>query len=68
MAQPKCPDCGAVGMDQIVSEESKQQSRGGDAWFDVVYCEHCGHIYGVFAKHVSSHVAPPPIPRISPFQ
>ena len=53
--QPKCPSCSTQGIEKIVSQDSKELSKGGDAWFNVVYCENCGHVYGVFAKHVLSH-------------
>lgn len=69
MAEPKCPECGTKGLDKIVSEESSQHSKGGDAWFEVVFCENCGHIYGVFAKHVLAHDMKPPPPRFDvPFR
>ena len=66
MANPKCPSCNTEGMDRIVSSESKELSKGGDPWFYVVYCDNCGHVYGVFAKHVLSHDMSPHIgiPRI----
>ena len=60
MAEPKCPECGMTGMDALVSPESQEASEGGDPWFSVVYCDGCGHIYGVFAKHVMSHKMGPP--------
>ena len=52
MAKPTCPECAAEGIEHIVSEESTETSKGGDAWFNVAYCSSCGHIYGVFAKRV----------------
>lgn len=55
MADPKCPECGTQGMDHIESKPSAQESKGGDPWFEVVYCDTCGYVYGVFAKHVMSH-------------
>jgi uncharacterized Zn finger protein len=55
MAEPKCPDCGVVGLKKVVSTESAKQSKDDDAWFEIVLCEDCGHVYGVFAKHISSH-------------
>ncbi|WP_100488291.1 transcriptional regulator [Sporolactobacillus pectinivorans] len=64
MAEPKCPECGIVGMDHIVSEKSIQSSPIGDPWFNVAFCDQCGHIYGVFAKtvnHPSSTI--PPVPK-----
>ena len=51
-AKPKCPDCKTVGLEKIVSEESAVKSRAGDAWFEVVSCFECGHVYGVFPKIV----------------
>ena|SRR6267154_1984006 len=65
MAEPKCPDCGVKGLDKIVSEDSKEQNKGGDAWFNIVLCNECGHVYGVFAKHVLSHDMKVPMPRIN---
>lgn len=59
MAEPKCPDCGVQGIDQIVSGESRERSRNRQPWFLVVYCRACGHVYGVVAKHVFSQPVPP---------
>ena len=61
MAEPKCNECGVVGLEHIVSTESSEQSKGGDAWFNIVYCDNCGHIYGVFAKNILSHSITPSI-------
>lgn len=61
MAKPKCPSCGVEGIEKIVYQDSKETSKGGDPWFNVVHCENCGHIYGVFAKHVLSHEVSMPI-------
>ncbi len=52
MAEPKCPSCRAKGASHIVSQESKEESTSGEAWFDIVYCKECGHVYGVFPKVV----------------
>jgi uncharacterized Zn finger protein len=52
MANPKCPNCEAEGIEYVVSEESEKMSNGGDAWFEVAYCDQCGHIYNVFPKVV----------------
>lgn len=52
MAEPKCPECSISGMEHIVSQDSKERARDQRAWFQVAYCNNCGHIYGVFAKHV----------------
>jgi uncharacterized Zn finger protein len=53
-AKPKCPSCGVQGIEHIVSKNSTKESRGGDAKFEVAFCDSCGHIYGVFPKVVSS--------------
>jgi len=58
-AEPHCPECRIAGMDHIVSRESKERSRSKEAWFIVVHCSGCGHVYGVIAKHVFSHTTPP---------
>ena len=64
MAKPKCPSCGVEGIEKVVSQDSKEQSKGGNPWFNIVFCEDCGHIYGVFAKHVLNHEVKfiPPMP------
>ncbi|WP_307941546.1 transcriptional regulator [Pseudomonas mosselii] len=58
MAQPKCPDCGITGIEHITCEESTVQSKGGDPWFEVAFCDACGHVYGVFAKIVKGPTPP----------
>lgn len=50
IADPICPKCDIKGLDYIVSRKSVEQSRGGDAWFNIVQCSQCGHVYGVFNK------------------
>jgi len=50
MVEPKCPDCKVQGLDHIVNSNSKEQSNGGDPWFNIVHCDACGHVYGVFNK------------------
>ncbi len=49
-AQPKCPSCEIQGLKYIVSTESEEKAKSGDAWFDIVHCSSCGHVYGVFNK------------------
>jgi hypothetical protein len=66
VAGPKCPSCGTVGIDHIVSEESAQQAEGGDPWFEVAFCDTCGHIYGVFAKVVLWRSTTTPALRFEP--
>jgi len=58
-AQPKCPDCQAAGLDNIVSAESKEKNGAGDAWFNIVYCQKCGHIYGIFSKYIITNASMP---------
>lgn len=58
MAEPKCPDCGAIGIDKIVSKPSKETSRENTPWFFVSYCQECGHVYGIFTKHVFGRSGP----------
>ena len=58
MADPKCPDCGAAGIEKIVSKPSKEQSRERRPWFYVAYCHDCGHVYGIFTKHVFGKSGP----------
>ncbi len=55
MSGPKCPKCEIEGIEQIATEESNERSMGGPHWFEVAFCKNCGHIYGVFAKHILSH-------------
>ncbi len=52
MAEPKCPDCGANGIEKIVSKASEEKSRENKPWYFVSYCNDCGHVYGIFTKHV----------------
>lgn len=58
MAEPKCPDCGAAGMDKIVSSPSRERSKRGAPWFFVAHCDDCGHVYGTFVKHVFGRSGP----------
>jgi len=51
MAEPKCPECQIEGIEHIVSKDSVERAKDNHAWFQVAYCDGCGHIYGVFAKH-----------------
>jgi hypothetical protein len=52
MAEPRCPRCGIEGIEHIVAGDSVEKAQNGRAWFNVAYCQACGHVYGVFAKHV----------------
>lgn len=51
MAEPKCPDCGVKGLEHIVSEDSDEKSESGTAWFNIAFCDECGHVYGVFNNY-----------------
>lgn len=64
-AKPKCPECKIEGIEHIVSEDSEEQNGAGDPWFQVAYCDECGHVYGVFAKVVNSSTSTslPPVHR-----
>jgi len=49
MVEPKCPSCNVTGKEHIVSVDSAEYD-GDDPWFQIVHCDQCGHVYGVFAK------------------
>lgn len=53
VAQPKCPDCGIIGREHIISEESIEKTILGSEWFNIVFCDSCGHVYGVFTRNSS---------------
>lgn len=61
MTEPVCPGCGAAGTSHFVSKDSREKSRGGQAWYVIVHCDVCGHVYGVFPKHVFAETT---LPRI----
>lgn len=50
-AEPKCPSCSAVGIDHIVSRKAGSSSARGKQFilapFNIVFCNACGHVYGV---------------------
>ena len=52
MADPRCPGCDTRGIDRIVSTPSTEKARDNAPWFFVAHCADCGHVYGIFAKHV----------------
>lgn len=54
MAEPRCPNCDAEGVEHIVSKDSQEKSKTKQPWFVVIYCDVCGHVYDVLAKHVFS--------------
>lgn len=43
-AEPKCPSCNVVGIKNIVSTPSVEESKAGDTWFYVAHCDSCGHV------------------------
>lgn len=55
MNEPKCPECGVWGMENIVTKPSVEERKRGESLFHVVFCKKCGHVYGVFAKDVLAH-------------
>lgn len=63
-AKPKCPSCGVAGTEFITCNPGAVESKGGDPWFEVAYCDECGHVYGVFAK--ITHKPTPSVPNFKP--
>ena len=53
-SRPKCSKCNVEGTQYISCEDSTEQSKGGDAWFNVAFCNQCGHIHGIFVKVILS--------------
>ena len=53
-AEPKCPSCAVVGGEHVVSRRGAgAKSRGKQfvlAPFNIVFCDACGHVYGVTAN------------------
>jgi curved DNA-binding protein CbpA len=49
--EPKCPSCSVVGIDHIVSRKAGSASSRGKQFilapFSIVFCNACGHVYGV---------------------
>jgi curved DNA-binding protein CbpA len=49
--EPKCPSCSAVGTDHIVSRKGGAATARGKQFvlapFNIVFCDACGHVYGV---------------------
>jgi curved DNA-binding protein CbpA len=52
--EPKCPQCSAVGIDQIVSRKGGAGTSKGKQFvlspFNIIFCGACGHVYGVTAQ------------------
>jgi curved DNA-binding protein CbpA len=55
--EPECPKCSVVGMDHVISRKSGSGMGRGKQFitspFQVIFCDQCGHVYGV-AGHSSS--------------
>jgi len=49
--EPQCPGCSARGIDHVVSRKAGSGGSRGKQFvtspFQVVFCSHCGHVYGV---------------------
>ena len=48
---PKCPSCSVIGIDHIISRKGGSGGTRGKQFvlapFNVVFCDACGHVYGV---------------------
>ena len=48
---PKCPSCSVVGIDHIISRKGGSGGSRGKQFvlapFNVIFCDACGHVYGV---------------------
>jgi len=49
--EPKCPSCSVIGTDHIVSRKGGAAVTRGKQFvlapFNIVFCDACGHVYGV---------------------
>jgi len=52
-AEPKCPTCSTVGTEHIVSRRAGSSTARGKQFitapFNIIFCNSCGHVYGVTA-------------------
>ena len=52
--QPKCPQCGVIGTDSILSRKGGTSTARGKQFilspFSVLFCSDCGHVYGVMSS------------------
>ncbi|HDS1692154.1 TPA: hypothetical protein QEM72_002657 [Pseudomonas putida] len=60
IAQPKCPGCGAEGLDKIAAGKAPHKSKTNQTLFQVCFCAVCGHIHGVFSGIVTGSDVPAP--------
>ncbi len=48
---PKCPTCSVIGIDHIISRKGGSGGTRGKKFvlapFNVIFCDACGHVYGV---------------------
>jgi curved DNA-binding protein CbpA len=55
--EPECPKCSVVGMEHVISRKSGSGMARGKQFitspFQVIFCDQCGHVYGV-SGHSSS--------------
>jgi hypothetical protein len=58
MTEPKCPECTTSGIDNFAATPSKQVARDNTPWYYVAHCASCGHVYGIFTKHVYGRSGP----------
>ena len=49
--EPKCPSCSALGIERIVSRKGGASGGRGKQFvlapFNIIFCNSCGHVYGV---------------------
>jgi DnaJ-class molecular chaperone len=52
-AEPKCPSCSVIGAEHIISRRAGSATARGKQFitapFNVIFCDSCGHVYGVTA-------------------
>jgi hypothetical protein len=48
-----------AGVEHLASKDSVERSRTKDPWFIVVYCDNCGYVYDVVAKHTFTQPTTP---------
>jgi DnaJ-class molecular chaperone len=50
-AEPKCPSCAVVGSEHVLSRRGGAPTARGKQFilapFNIVFCDSCGHVYGV---------------------
>ena len=49
--EPRCPQCATSGIAHVISRKASGGSGRGKQFtsspFQVIFCDHCGHVYGV---------------------